>query len=426
MTVISIRNSAWYGDNIFELKLPENWDIKINSASPIKCITKDEITTKLELFIKKIIGKKKNVFNRVALIVDDISRPTTVKDIIVELANILNEYGINNKSIYIILAVGTHDEMTEEQILRKLGSKIVSEYNVSSHNCHKNTVFYKKTKNGTPIHINQILKNCDLKIGVGGTYPHSPSGFGGGAKILLGVCGFKTITHLHYSFSGVEIGGILDNEFRHELEEIGRIVGLNGMVNIILGEKRDIIDIRAGNFIESHKQASAIYSKIYCTSAPGDADVVIINTYPFDTTLLFSQKGWWPIHMSKKGATNILIGSLPMGIGNHGIHPISNNKAELILNKLKVLKSLTLMKLIEIIIRKVNEKKQNKSKKNDERDVIFYRTKCDRKPTINYSVFCIYESWKDVVGYLKKKYKNKKLKIVVYAYSPLQFPNLKV
>jgi nickel-dependent lactate racemase len=422
MKSIKLRHSAWFGDKWCELDLPEGWNLKIYTPQKIRELNSEEISNRLNHFVDSLVNERAIFTGKVALIVDDISRPTPVSNIILELVEMLVQLGIKKTHIFIIIACGAHDSMTNKEIKRKLGDRTAQDVNVICHNAKGQVEHYGRTANGTPIFMNHILKSCELKIGIGGTYPHQPAGFGGGSKILLGVSGFKTITYLHYHFSGTDLGGRLENEFRFELEEIAKIVNLDGMINVIINENREITEIFAGDVIDSHKKAVEFYKKLYSVPNPDDADVVIANTYPFDTTLLFSKKGWWPINLSKHESTNILVGSLHMGLGNHGIQPIVRTRSEQIRRKLIVYSSLPLKKCFGIFLNQLkmlSEKKDRLHKST--KDIIFYRPENTKHISNDFGVD-FEESWPNIVEYLKKKYNSKIPKIVVYSCAPLQYP----
>ena len=51
---------------------------------------------------------------------------------------------------------------------------------------------------GLPIYTNRVVADADFKICLGGIYPHSSVGFGGGAKLIVpGVSGFATMFYFH-------------------------------------------------------------------------------------------------------------------------------------------------------------------------------------------------------------------------------------
>lgn len=422
MKSVKLRHSAWFGDKWCEIDLPKEWLVEMHAPQKIRIFNSEEISDRINRFLDRLVIDRSICTGKVALIVDDISRPTPVSIILMELVEKLVQLGVQKSDIYVIIAGGTHNSMTHEEIKRKLGDEIEQDINVICHNAKGRLEYYGKTSNGTPIFMNHMLKSCDLKIGIGGTYPHKPAGFGGGSKIILGVSGFKTITHLHYRFLGSNLGGSLDNEFRLELEEIAKRVDLDGMINVIVNENREITEIFAGDFIESHEKAVEFYKKLYCVPNPDDADIVIANTYPFDTTLLFSKKGWWPIDVSKNGSTNILVGSLHMGLGNHGIQPIVRTRSERIRNKLVVYSGLPLKTCLEMFLKHLkilSAKKDNLQKSN--KDIIFYRPENTKYISNNFGVD-FEESWDNIIEPLKKKYKNKNPKMVIYSCAPLQYP----
>jgi nickel-dependent lactate racemase len=48
--------------------------------------------------------------------------------------------------------------------------------------------------------VNRHVAAADYVIGIGGVYPQNSTGFGGGAKLALGVLGRRSIVNLHYGY----------------------------------------------------------------------------------------------------------------------------------------------------------------------------------------------------------------------------------
>ena len=83
---------------------------------------------------------------------------------------------------------------------------------------------------------------------IGGLYPNDTAGCGGGAKLALGVLGFRSIASPHYGHQS--IGWATPNShstFRRDLDEIARMIGLRTTVSLLLNADRDVIDVVCGD-----------------------------------------------------------------------------------------------------------------------------------------------------------------------------------
>jgi nickel-dependent lactate racemase len=208
------------------------------------------------------------------------------------LLHLLLEQGIEKDKVSILISSGTHDLMNEREICLKLGRRIAEEYNILLHHCKRGNVFIGRTSRGTPVYINRHLLGHNLIIGVGGIVPHNPAGFGGGAKLILGVCGIRTIMHFHRFRKGAGTGGNIENEFRLDVQEAARMAGLNFIVNTLVNREREVIDLFSGDLEEAFNCGVAAARKLFSVPHPDSAkfDLVIADVYPFDASFAFTRK----------------------------------------------------------------------------------------------------------------------------------------
>jgi len=179
-----------------------------------------------------------------------------------------------------------------------------------------------QTSRGTPIYVNRYVAEADLKIGVGGTYPHGGAGFGGGGKIILpGVAGMDTIEANHKNIPGAGHGVIEKNGNRADIEEAARKVGLGIVVNVVINSRRKIVGVFVGDLIKAHREGVNLARKVYKTEMPKDMDIIVTNAYPFDTEMFQMVKALWVIRRSsKKDGTAILVAACSEGRGYHALY----------------------------------------------------------------------------------------------------------
>lgn len=299
MKVVKIPWKAWYGDEMFELVFPDEWDLSVFSMNDAPSIDDENIAEALSNPIgteplRRIANGKKTV----VIVVDDLSRPTPAYRILPSVVNELTGAGVKEKDISIIMGLGAHRPMLRKDLISKLGRSIYDSLPVYNHHPFENLIDLGTSSRGTPIHINRLFMNAEVKIGIGCVMPHTYAGFGGGGKIVLpGVSGIDTLQANHESaIRGIKGGlGLTDgNEVRDDIEEIAQKVGLNFIVNAVVNSKRQIGGIFAGDIIAAHREAVRLACGVYATAASSDLDVGIFNAYPKDTDLIQASNAFNP------------------------------------------------------------------------------------------------------------------------------------
>ena len=71
---------------------------------------------------------------KIAILVDDATRPTPVKEILSTLLSILETDGFPRENIAIVVALGTHGPMKREELVVRLGENVVSDCRIVQHN----------------------------------------------------------------------------------------------------------------------------------------------------------------------------------------------------------------------------------------------------------------------------------------------------
>src|SRR5581483_10441369 len=178
----------------------------------------------------------------------------------------------------------------------------------------------------TPILVNPHVVDSDLVIGVGGVYPNQTAGFGGGAKLALGVLGFRSMASLHHRHASFGWGGVDGKSgFRRDLEEIAERIGLETTVGLLLDGERAIVDLCCGETREAHAALVARRERFRAPRPAADTHVVIANAYPNDLSLTFVRmKGLVPLAHAPAGASRVAVASCPEGLGFHGLFPFLN------------------------------------------------------------------------------------------------------
>lgn len=280
--------------------------------------------------------------SRILIIVDDHTRNTPADKILKILLEELIIYVKDKSKIQFLIASGTHRPMTREEKIKKLGKDVVDQYIVHDHDAYNMNalVTVGNTSTGIPIQVNRLLLDFNFIIGLGHIVPHRNVGFSGGAKIIQpGVCGAETTGRLHWDSIFVpnkEMLGNPENVFRKLVEEIGRRIGLNFIVNVVMDANGNIAGCVAGDPVEAHRVGCSYSKEINGFKVKEKADVVICDSYPADIDFWQACKALFCADLAvKPGGICILRTPCPEGIS--GIHSGINEFGYMPLREVEIL-----------------------------------------------------------------------------------------
>jgi nickel-dependent lactate racemase len=233
---------------------------------------------------------------KVAVIVTDNTRPCPDDRLLPPLLAEL-ERKLPRENITIIVALGLHAPLSKEELVKKLGSDIVSGYRVLNHDPAA-TVNIGTTSRGTPVEVNRRVLEADFRISTGFIEPHFFAGFSGGSKsIAPGVSGPKAIYHNH----GYEMlehplsrAGILEGNPVHEdIVEQAKMAGLNFIVNVLLNERQQVTHVVAGDPVKAHEQGCQIERELAGFQVDQQVDITVTSNSgaPLDLDLYQTCKG---------------------------------------------------------------------------------------------------------------------------------------
>lgn len=287
--------SISYGKGKINFNIPDNFSIKIiekKSVSSIQNIyekTHNAIMNPINSpsLLNLIKGK-----NSACVVVTDITRKCPDKELLVPILEIL-ETEIKKENITILIASGMHKKMSDSEKVEKYGKSIYDQYRVIDHDANNDNdlISLGTTKNGNPIKISKIAFESDFLISLGVVEPHQFAGFSGGYKtVSIGIADDYTISRTHSARnikkSKIKVGQIERNPIYEEIIEIGKKTGLNFIVNVIIGDNNEVLEINAGEPIETHKNLIVKAKNIYEIPLKKSYDVVICGVgYPRDSNL---------------------------------------------------------------------------------------------------------------------------------------------
>ena len=273
--------------------LPEGWKVLSAEDKPFIPGVKDFLA-EVKRALDNPIGSPKleeiaKPGMEVALLFDDLQRPTPVNLVIPEMLNRLNRAGVPDDRVWGVCAIGTHPVYSREELEKKVGPEVSTRLKerLVSHDPHSTeNVVIGKTHRGTLVEINPHVAFADLVIAVGECMPHPCAGFGGGFKIVMpGVASYRSVADHHFTWmrhrkSRVNI--LDENPWYEEIVDAGQIARLTFKIDCIINEKKEIIKAFAGEPFAEHREASRYAAGLYYVPLSKVADVTIIAAYPLE------------------------------------------------------------------------------------------------------------------------------------------------
>ena len=317
-----------YGNQIVDVKIPSNNLLAV--ASPKEVAAQTDLAAQLRQALRAPIASKPLSTSlkggeNLLLLIDDITRPTPVEKI---LPILLEELGVERKKVEvtILIALGTHRKMTQEEIERRVGREIMTSYPVLNHEWDDESALVDLgiTPNGTPIKVNRLIQEADLCLGIGVIVPHNLAGWSGGGKIVQpGICGKETTycTHLLAARSPTSNMGKLVNPVRAEIEMVAKRTKLRGVVNTILDQHGAVVHVVAGESQPTHRRGVELARPIWEVPIPALADIVVVSSYPADIDFWQANKGLYAAEqIVKRGGDIVLLTPCPEGLSSQKEH----------------------------------------------------------------------------------------------------------
>ena len=285
---IKVPQLLWYENSEMELKFPPSWSVffcAMKGGERKKLSHREMEKAFLHPIGTKPISELAKGKKEVAILFDDMARPTPVYEIVPHVLLELEKAGIKDEQIRFIAALGAHGAQTAIDFKKKLGQEVLDRFPVYNHHPFDQCKYLGKTSRGTPVSINQEVMACDLKIGIGCIVPHSFSGFGGGGKIILpGVSHIDSIAYNHGKLvqdhpGSVGVGKIEGNVPRLDIEEATKMAGLDVKIDAILNLRAEITGLFVGDPILEHQEGTKLAKEVYVTTPAKDMDIVVVNAF---------------------------------------------------------------------------------------------------------------------------------------------------
>ena len=252
---------------------------------------------------------------KIAIVVSDETRLCYTDQFLPVIVQELNDKGIPDSDIDIVIATGTHRAQTLEEDILVLGEAMVKRFRVHQHDCRdkSNLVYKGTTSRGNKVYINRIVANADKIIATGAVTLHPMAGFGGGRKAIVpGVAGLETINRNHVLALAEKPGDgcnpdvttakLEGNPFHEDLMECVEFVNPDFLLNVVLTSEGGLYEVVAGNWKTAFYQGCKDLLEISGIPVKEQADVVIASGggYPKDINLYQGTKSHMNVDVAVK------------------------------------------------------------------------------------------------------------------------------
>jgi hypothetical protein len=255
----------WGPDGFLELILPTSVPFagaEINVVWPDLSNPLEEYESALVNAIESPVGAERleeqlAPDSTVAIVVDDPSRWTPVREALPIVLKRLHAAGVRSENVTISVGVGRHAPVNTEMMRQRVGTVIANSYRCFSPPVDDLSAYDNlgQTPQGVPVNVFRPVARASLRIMIGSVLPHLQAGFGGGYKLIFpGTSHRLTLGALHRQ--GIErhadparlLGGIAaDNPMRQAIRAAAARLGPCWSISHLAGSREQVFRIAAGH-----------------------------------------------------------------------------------------------------------------------------------------------------------------------------------
>lgn len=257
---------------------------------------------------------------RIAIVTSDITRPMPTWIVMPVLLDELYAAGVSRKDITLVFALGSHRPHTDEERRRLAGERAWNEIACLDSD-PEDCVCLGATAAGTPVDVTRTVAEADRRICLGNIEYHYFAGYSGGFKAIMPDISRRDAIQSNHSMMVLpeaRAGNLEDNPVRRDIEEAGALCGVDFILNVILGEHKEILHAVAGHPVKAHRAGCTFLDTLYLKKLPRGADIILVSQggMPKDRNLYQTQKALDNARQAvNPGGVIILIGSCREGLG---------------------------------------------------------------------------------------------------------------
>ncbi|WP_222004958.1 nickel-dependent lactate racemase [Rhizobium leguminosarum] len=262
------------------------------------------------------------------ILICDVTRPVPNGLFLRPMIETMISSGIPQEKISVLVATGLHRPNLGDELAELVGDPwVLANVRVENHYARDETAHvdfgYTRTRH-TPVKLDRLFAEADLRLATGLVEPHFMAGWSGGRKVIApGVAHHETIRTFHSArFMEDPLAvqcNLIGNPLHEEQLEIVRMLGEVYALNTVLDENRDLVCVTFGEIIASHQAAVDFVSGATQIPLSRKFSTVITSSagYPLDKTYYQTIKGMvTPLDILKPGGTLIIASECSEGFGS--------------------------------------------------------------------------------------------------------------
>ncbi len=301
----------------------------LGSIEPKEKAGVPDAKAEVERALKEPIGSKHlseivKPESKVAIVVDDATRPTPSQFMVTLILSELNAAGIKDENVTVIFACGTHRAVKPEEAVTLLSQEIVNRVKTISHDCKAPDLIYvgSTQKHGTKVYLNHVFAEADVRILTGDVCLHYYAGYGGGRKsVMPGVSGEETIKQNHALLldANARTGVLEGNPVHEDMVEAARMAKVDFILNVVTNSRGELVKAFAGELEQAFMEGVKLVDEMYRVEVDRRADIVVVSSggNPADVNLFQAYKGIDNVlEVVKRGGVIVLVAECPEGHGN--------------------------------------------------------------------------------------------------------------
>lgn len=316
-----------FGTTRRRLLFPDHVDVTMLAPARIRPV--DDFQDALKHALSSPIGcprfEERTAPSTVAVAIPDETRNAPFRHMLsVTLDRLYSAYDrLRPEDVTIVIGGGLHPPMDEPSARRWVPTEMAGDCKLVTHDAKKSPMTdFGVTSRGTPVAINTHFARADLKIVLGQIDPHQFVGFTGGSKgATVGCASACTIEHNHSLMfhDSATVGRLADNAVREDLNESGRMIGVDVAVNVVLDPDGAVVNVWAGAPEKVLETGAILCRRVWGVPLAEEFPMAVVSCggYPKDISLYQAQKGLnLGSHAVVPGGRILLLAACDHGVGD--------------------------------------------------------------------------------------------------------------
>ena len=312
-----------------QVEIPDSADVRVLSMSPAAPLPDGERAVRQALASpigSAPLAEIARGARTAAVTISDITRPVPNAVLLPPILDTLNASGVPDERISIVIGTGLHRPNTEEEIRSMVGEAVAGRCRIINHFARDESTLKHlgETSRGTPVWVNRVFAEADVRIATSLIEPHLMAGYSGGRKAVCpGLAGIETMRVMHgatmLSHPAAREGNLEGNPFHEEATEIARMAGVQFIVAVSLDDQRRLTGVFAGDLEHAHLSGCRAVERHVSAWVDEPVDVVVTTSagYPLDLTFYQSVKSMTAVlPILKEGGTIVVASACREGIGS--------------------------------------------------------------------------------------------------------------